>query len=153
MNTLVIYFSLFGNTQMVAEAIARTFESVGNPRLLPCDRLEESDLEKCDLVVMGCPTHKMNLPKNVRPVFERLPKKILRGKWVAAFDTSYEMSPFMARFTASKRLDHKLRKLGGKRAVRPETFLVTGKEGPLFEGEIERAGAWAQTIISCLVHV
>ena len=74
MNTLVVYFSKFGNTQKIAEAIAKTFESAGGVRLLPSDRLEKTDLEKCDLVVMGSPTHKMNLPKEVRPVFERLPK-------------------------------------------------------------------------------
>ena len=152
MDTLVVYFSKFGNTQMVAEAIARTFESAGDVRLLPSDRLDRNDLEKCDLVLMGCPTHKMNLPKAVRSVFERLPKKILRGKFVAAFDTSYQMSPFMARFTAAKRLDQKLRRLGGKRAVRPETFLVTGRKGPLFNGEIERAGVWAHTILKRLTQ-
>lgn len=137
---------------MVAEAIAQTFESAGDVRLLPSDRLDKTDLEKCDLVIMGCPTHKMNLPEAVRPVFERLPKKILRGKFLAAFDTSYQMSPFMARFTAAKRLDQKLRKLGGKRAVRPETFLVTGREGPLFDGEIERAIVWAHTILNQLAQ-
>jgi flavodoxin len=149
-NTLVVYFSKFGNTQKIAEAIAKTFESAGGVRLLPSDRLEKTDLEKCDLVVMGSPTHKMNLPKEVRPVFERLPKKILRGKFVAAFDTSYQMSTFMARFTAAKRLDQKLRKLGGKRAVRPETFIVAGREGPLFDGEIERAAVWAHAILKQL---
>lgn len=137
---------------MVAESIAKTFESAGEVRLLPSDRLNKTDLENCDLVVMGCPTHKMNLPEAVRPVFERLPKKILRGKIVAAFDTSYQMSPFMARFTAAKRLDKKLRKLGGKRAVRPETFLVNGREGPLFDGEIERAAVWAHTILNQLAQ-
>lgn len=152
MNTLVVYFSKFGNTKMVAESIAKTFESAGEVRLLPSGRLNKTDLENCDLVVMGCPTHKMNLPEAVRPVFERLPKKILRGKFVAAFDTSYQMSPFMARFTAAKRLDKKLRKLKGKRAVRPETFLVNGREGPLFDGEIERAAVWAHTILNQLAQ-
>jgi hypothetical protein len=40
-----------------------------------------------------------------------------------------------------------LRKLGGKRIVPLETFHVMEREGPLYEGEIERAAEWAKSII------
>jgi flavodoxin len=107
-------------------------------------------LENVDLVVMGSPTHRMNLPEAVRPIFESLPKRILRGVPVAAFDTSYKMSSILARFTAAKKLAQKLRKLGGKRVVPPETFYVEGREGPLYEGEIERARDWVRAILDRL---
>jgi flavodoxin len=149
-NTLVIYFSKFGHTQRVAESIASVIKSMGPIRVLNSDELKPSDMDGIDLVVMGSPTHKMNLPVAVRPIFERLPKRILRDKSFAVFDTSYKMSPFLAKFTAAKRLDKKLRKLGGKRVVRPETFHVMEREGPLFEGEIERAGVWANSILARL---
>ena len=152
MNTLVVYFSKFGHTRMVAESIAEEMESVGPVHLLSSDRLKASDLENVDLVVMGSPTHRMNLPEGVRPIFERLPKRILRGKPVATFDTSYKMSPMLARFTAAKKLAQKLRKLGGRRIIAPETFHVVGREGPLYDGEIERASAWAKTILERLDH-
>jgi hypothetical protein len=45
-------------------------------------------------------------------------------------------------------LAQKLRKLGGKRILPPEIFLVTGREGPLYEGEIERAKDWANSILA-----
>lgn len=150
MNTLIIYFSKFGHTQMVAESIAQGLESGGPVRLLSLDQLKVSDLRDVDLVVMGSPTHRMNLPEAVRPIFEGLPKRILRGVPVAAFDTSYKMSPILARFTAAKKLAQKLRKLGGRRIVPPETFHVMEREGPLYEGEIERANAWAKTILERL---
>jgi flavodoxin len=149
-NTLIVYFSKFGHTRMVAESIAEEVESVGSVRLLSSDQLTASDLKDVDLVVMGSPTHRMNLPESVRPIFESLPKRILRGKSVAAFDTSYKMSPMLARFTAAKKLAQKLRKLGGKRIVEPETFHVMEREGPLYDGEIERANAWAKTILERL---
>jgi hypothetical protein len=38
-------------------------------------------------------------------------------------------------------------KRGGKLAVPPEGFIVEASEGPLREGELERAAAWAKTII------
>lgn len=150
MNALVVYFSKFGNTQMVAEAIAGTLQTGGDVRVVSSEQLTASDLEGVDLVVMGSPTHRMNLPEAVRPIFETLPKRILRGTPVAAFDTSYKMSAFLSRFTAAKKLAQKLRKLGGKRLVPPETFHVMEREGPLYEGEIERAQAWAQTILDRL---
>jgi flavodoxin len=149
MNALVVYHSQFGNTQQVAETIAEVFQGAGTSRALDATQLAATDLQGTDLVVMGTPTHKMNLPQAVRPIFEQLPRRILRGVPVAAFDTSYKMSAFLARFTAAKRVDRQLRKLGGRRLVPPETFHVEEHhEGPLFDGEIERARTWAQTILT-----
>ena len=148
MNALVIYHSQFGNTKQVAEAITGVFQEAGAARTIRASQLGPADLQEVDLVVMGTPTHKMNLPGAVRPVFEELPKRSLRGVPIAAFDTSYKMSAFLARFTASKRIDRKLRKLGGKRLVPPETFHVEDNhEGPLYDGEIERAENWAGSIL------
>jgi len=151
MKALVVYHSQFGNTRQVAEAIAGVLEGVGGARILSAEQLTAVDLQGVDLVVMGTPTHKMNLPQAVRPVFENLPRRILRGVPIAAFDTSYKMSGFLARFTAAKRVDRKLRKLGGKRLLPPETFHVKEHhEGPLYDGEIERAKRWAESILAQL---
>jgi len=152
MHSLVVCFSKFGNTRTLAEKITETFRSAGSARLVSADQLTVSDLKEADLVVMGTPTHNMNLPKVVRPLFERLPKRVLKGVPVAAFDTSYKMSWLLNQFTASKRLSRKLSKLGGKRVVPPKIFHVTGREGPLFEGEIERARQWADTILTTINH-
>ena len=146
METLIVYFSKYGNTRLVAETIGETIRTTngenGSVQVISSDQLRSADLESADLVVMGTPTHKMDLPDAVRPMFERLPRKALRGKHVAAFDTSYKMSAFLARFTAAKKLNKVLRKLGGKQVLRPETFHVVDCEGPLYEGELERAQAW-----------
>jgi flavodoxin len=148
-DALVIYHSQFGNTRQIAEAIAEVFQAAGTARMLSAEKIAASELQDFDLVVMGTPTHKMNLPLAVRPVFEGLPRRILRGVPVAAFDTSYEMSALLARFTAAKRIDRKLRRLGGKRLVPPETFYVhRHHEGPLLDGEIERARGWTEAILA-----
>jgi flavodoxin len=147
MNTLVVYFSKFGNTQKLAEAITERLTSNGNVRTISSDDLTVNDMKDIDLVVMGSPTHNMNLPKSVKPVFENLPKRTLPGTPVAAFDTSYKMSAILAHFTAAKKLSRKLRKLGGKQIVPPATFHVVGREGPLYEGEIERAQDWVELIL------
>ena len=150
MKSLVVYFSKFGNTQKIAEVIAEELGSAGPVRLISTNQLNTSDLEEVDLVVMGSPTHRMNLPEEVRPVFGSLPRRILRDMPVAAFDTSYKMSRWLTPFTAARKLASRLRKLGGKRVVPPETFHVEGREGPLYEGEIERARMWAASILEQL---
>lgn len=147
MKALVVYFSKFGHTQMLAESIAEIFSQNGDVRAMSSDDLTVDDLKDIDLVVMGTPTHNMNLPKAVKPVLESLPKRILPGTPAAAFDTSYKMSWWLNKFTASKRLARKLRKMGARLIVPPEIFHVTEREGPLYEGEIERAQVWAGSIL------
>lgn len=152
MNALVVYFSKFGNTRMLAETIAETmaetFDSSGAVRVVDAEQLGSDALAGADLVIMGVPTHRMNLPEAVRPALDALPRRALKDKAVAAFDTSYRMNGLLNRFTAAKRLDRQLRKLGGKRLVAPETFIVEGREGPLEEGEVERAQQWAESILA-----
>ena len=150
MNALVIYFSKFGNTQKVAETIAKELGRGASVQVIHSDELTTSALGNMDLVIMGAPTHNMNLPKSIRPVLERLPRRILPKTPVAAFDTSYRLSAFLSRFTAAKKLARKLRKLGGEWIVPPETFHVMEREGPLYEGELERARGWTRLILDKL---
>jgi flavodoxin len=147
MKTLIVYFSKFGNTRKIADAIAEILRSEGTTRVIPLDQLAVSDLNAADLVIMGSPTHKMNLPETVGAAFETLPRRILRSTAVAAFDTSYKMSWWLTGFTAAHRLARKLGKLGGKQVVPPETFHVVEREGPLYDGELERAKEWAAGIL------
>jgi menaquinone-dependent protoporphyrinogen IX oxidase len=154
-NALVVYFSKYGNTKKIADAVVNGLRSGTSVRMMELIQLTAPDFEGVDLLVMGSPTHRMNLPEEVRSVFERFPKKILRGMAVAAFDTSYRMSDrnspeWLAKHTAASKLAKRLRKLGGKHIAAPASFHVQDCEGPLYEGEIERAEAWA---ISMLRHL
>jgi hypothetical protein len=45
-----------------------------------------------------------------------------------------------------------LEKKGGKLAVPAEGFFVTGEQGPLKDGELERAAAWARKVQSGNSH-
>jgi len=153
MNSLVVYYSLYGNTRRLAEIIAEDLQTAGAARAVSLDQLKPEDLKAVDLVVMGSPTHIQNVPKAVRVALAQLPRRCLDGKGVAAFDTSLKMWGPLMSMTAAHGLLRRLRKLGGKRIVRPETFLVKavdvepeGEFDLLSEGELERAREWAAAI-------
>jgi flavodoxin len=147
MNTLVVYFSKFGNTHKVAETIANSIRGNGNVRTIEFERLDVGELKELDLIVVGSPTHNMSLPKAVKPILERIPKRTLPGTPIAVFDTSYKMSWVLNQFTASKRLAKKLCKVGGKLVLPPETFHVMEREGPLYDGELQHARDWTRSIL------
>jgi flavodoxin len=147
MNSLVIYFSKFGNTRRVAEAIGEVLGSMGSVRVVGMSQLTVADLAGVDIVVAGTPTHRMNLPDTVKDHLDTLPRRILCGMPVAIFDTSYKMSALLSRFTAAKKL---ARKLHGIRIVPPVTFHVEGREGPLYPGELNRAQTWAASLLTKL---
>ena len=51
---------------------------------------------------------------------------------------------------AAEPIADRLQKKGGVLAVPPEAFYVSETEGPLLEGELERAGEWAKQILATL---
>ena len=153
MKTLIAYFSKFGNTRRVAEAIAEVMKQAGDARTISIDQLAASNLEGVALVVVGSPTHAFTLPQTVRSILEALPQGILAGKSVAAFDTTVRVWP-LRHMRASPKLLRQLRRLGGKPIAQPQTFFVqtrspqkSGQVNLLLDGEIERAREWAGQIL------
>lgn len=47
---------------------------------------------------------------------------------------------------AAEPIAKRLKKAGGKEAAAPAGFIVTDTEGPLQDGELERAADWARQI-------
>jgi flavodoxin len=156
MRTLIVYFSKFGNTRKIAEAIAETVKQAGETRVVSIDQLTTSDFEGVDLVVMGSPTHGFSVPEAVRSVLSTLPAGILAGKSVAVFDTTVRPWPLRL-FRASPKLLRQLSQLGGKPVARPQTFFVqthgtqgTGERNLLLEGQIDQARQWADQILKAV---
>lgn len=158
MKSLVVYYSLYGNTCRLAEAIAARLAAAGPARAVGLDGLTPEELVGIDLLVIGSPTHVQNVPRVVRTKLADLPAQALVGKSVAAFDTSIKMWGPLMSLTAAHGLSRRLRHLGGKRVVRPRTFLVKSteiqKEGEidlLCDGQFDQAREWAAEILSRMV--
>lgn len=156
MKALVLFDSVFGNTQKVAEAIAHALGSLPDVELLrPSDRVG-SRLAGLDLLVVGSPTRGFRPTDALSEVLKQIPSAGLRGTRVAAFDTRFkadELESATTRFVvktggyAAKRIASQLQKAGGTLAAPPEGFYVEDTEGPLKAGELERAAAWATSLL------
>jgi hypothetical protein len=59
--------------------------------------------------------------------------------------TRFFVRTLLHRFAANP-IANALKKKGGMEVIAPEGFFVMDTEGPLKDGELERAAAWAQRI-------
>jgi flavodoxin len=169
MNAVVVYESIYGNTRAVAEAIA---EGLGSAPVVPVSRAD-ADAAHAELVVVGGPTHMHGIAStrsrhmaveaahedagtHVEPDAAAEPglRAWLRdlgtvvGVRAAAFDTRLDRSPWFTGL-ASRGIERRLRHHGYD-VIATESFLVKESEGPLEEGELERARAWGQQLANTI---
>jgi flavodoxin len=152
MERLVVYDSVFGNTEKVALAIAGALGPKDGVAALKVGDVKPQHLEGVKLLVVGSPTRAFRpTPATTKLVGSFAPQG-LQGVGVAAFDTRISTADTSSRFLsfmvklfgyAAEPIAGKLQKKGGKLVAPPEGFLVAGTEGPLKDGELERAAQWA----------
>jgi len=146
MNSLVVYESKFGNTQKVAEAIAKGLGLHGLARVLEVDDPYALTLESVDLLVIGGPTQAHGMSPAMRAYLSAVIPKMPAGTRVVAFDTRLKGPGFLWG-SAAKAIAVAFRQAGFVVVTLPESFLVEGmKEPQLVEGEQLRAQAWAVDI-------
>jgi len=148
---LVIFDSLYGNTQKVAEAIG---ETVG-AKVVSVKETNPDTLKDFELLVFGSPTHGGQAKPEAGSFLKRIPADGLKGLRVAAFDTRADVSDqgfFLKTLMrtigfAAPKIAKTLAGKGGELVGEPTGFIVEGKEGPLRKGEINRAEEWANGLV------
>jgi len=159
MKTLVIYDSQFGNTEKVAQVIGRTFSGMGEVAVIRMTEVKPEDLTGLSLLIVGSPTQAFRPTKGMQTFLQELPEHALQDVRVAAFDTRISTAEVhnvvltgMVKIFgyAAKPMAEALQKKGGKLAAEPEGFYVTDKVGPLKDGELERASAWAGQLVQAV---
>jgi len=158
MKSLVVYDSLYGNTEKIAQIIGDTIGTHGEVKVVRIGTVKPEQLAGNQLLVVGSPTQQFRPTVAMKSFLNNLPKNALKGIKVAAFDTRLTMSeiekspplPFFVRIYvyAAARLANQLRKKGGELVVPAEGFYVEGMKGPLVEGELERAEKWGQGLFA-----
>lgn len=155
MKTLVIYDSVFGNTEKVARAIAESLGSGAPVEILRADQVVPEQLAGLDLLVVGSPTRGFRPTESTTGLLKRIRSKALQGVRVAAFDTRLKADEIKSTGLrllvktggyAARRIADGLKKAGGNLIVPPEGFYVEDTEGPLKPGELERASSWAVSV-------
>lgn len=139
MKSLVIFDSGFGNTRTIAEVIAKTLGGT----VKHVSDVTEKDIEACGLLIVGSPINGWMPTAVTRSFLAGLKGASLKGKFVTSFDTRVQI---FFHGDAMMKIKSKLVSLGGKLVTPPISFFVGGTEGPLVEGEIAKAEAWASKI-------
>ncbi len=144
---LIIYDSVYGNTEKIAWAIAGAITSFGEVKVLRAGEVNPLELGAIDLLIVGSPTQGGKPTPVIQEFLSKIPANALKNINVASFDTRVKM--FVAKLFgyAAGRIADILKGKGGNLAAQPEGFIVKGNEGPLKEGELERAAGWAKGIL------
>jgi flavodoxin len=150
MKALVVYDSQYGNTEQVARAIAGALGETA-VRVGQADAAMVKDHE---LLIVGSPTQGGRPTRAVKQFIDSISEGALSRTAVAAFDTripSKGSNVFLKALLgvigyAAGKIAAPLRAKGGTLVAPPEGFLVKGTEGPLADGELERAGAWGKKL-------
>ena len=161
MKAMVVYDSAYGNTAQIARAIRdginSSLESGGSTVLYKVGEITSSELCGVDILVVGSPTQGFRATSPTRDLIKRIPKNCLEGTCVAGFDTRIVDEQVKSNKVFSKMADvfgyaaepisENLEKKGGKVVMQPAGYYVEGTEGPLSEGELERAEEWGRQIV------
>jgi len=176
MKAVVVYESMYGNTQRVADAIGRGLAGAGEVVVVPVSEAGPAVVGDADLVVVGGPTHAhgMSRPSTRQAAVDQAkPDNSIdpsalgpRGtagpgvrEWLgsmppiaasaAAFDTRAGVAPPLLTGRASKGIAKQLHQHGFAQVVEPESFLVD-KENHLQPGEEERAQEWGARLAAAV---
>jgi flavodoxin len=152
---LIIYDSFFGNTEQIAREIARAFSDSNQAHCVKIQSVSLSDIKSVDILVAGAPTRGGQPSPDIKSFIEKTPKNGLKNIKFAAFDTRARAEDYgfgvrvlmhIIKYAAGK-IDKALASKGGISLATPEGFYVKDKEGPLKEGELERAYNWGKEIL------
>jgi len=156
MKTLIVYDSVFGNTEQVARAIGNSLGSKETVETFRVSDVQQEHLTGLGTLIVGSPTRAFKPTKAITGFLKKIPSNGLSGVRVAAFDTRISTADVKSRLLnllvklfgyAAQPIADKLEKKGGKLIVPPEGFFVKDSEGPLKDGELERAANWAKTVL------
>ncbi len=169
MKALVVYESMFGNTEQIARAVADGLSESVEVQLTEVSHAPTEPDSDVALIVAGGPTHAFSMSRtNTRA--DAINRGAQEGErefglreWMAAlpsgqhttqiatFDTKIE-SMRHAPGSAAKGAAKVARRHGYDSAVKAESFYVRGIDGPLEEGEIDRARAWARQLATSMTR-
>ncbi len=150
MKTLIVYDSFHGNTEKVAQAIGAVFAP--DVTVVKAANATPEHLLGVEHLFVGSPTRAFRPSPAITQYLAGIPGSALAGVKAAAFDTRSLIDDTIPGFLrlmmkwfgwAAPKIAKRLAARGATLALASEGFTVRGSEGPLVEGELERAAQWA----------
>jgi flavodoxin len=157
MKVLIIYDSFFGSTEHIARAIGNALDSQKDVTIIKVTEAKPEHLKELQFLIVGSPTRGFRPTPAIKNFLKSISKDGLKGVKVAAFDTRIAMSDVDSRILPTlvkifgypaEPIADKLKKKAGELVIPPEGFFVEDSEGPLKQGELERAVEWGKQIIA-----
>jgi len=148
LKTLIVYDSMYGNTEMIAKAVAEGI--TGDVNVKRVGDVKSSDFDEVDLLITGSPTQGGRHTKPMEAFLNGTSGKIKKTTRIAVFDTRMPAKWVkIFGYAAGKMADY-FKKEGFELVVSPEPFWVESARGPLKAGERERAVDWGKNISRAL---
>jgi hypothetical protein len=170
MSALLVYESMFGNTKAVAEAVLRGLAASG----IEADFVEVSEAPRVlgddvSVLIAAGPTHAFGLSRDrtrADAAKQAIGGLVSSGlglrEWIAGvkgtarprfatFDTKVRRPRLPG--SAARAAAKQLRRRGWSQVLPSATFYVSGTQGPLLPGEIERAERWGRELASAMSSV
>jgi flavodoxin len=144
MKALVIYDSQYGNTEQIAKAIGGGIG--GEVKVVRFGDVKAAELGSYDLLIIGSPTQGGRYTMTMKGFLDTITTDALKNVRVAAFDTRLKTKLVKFFGYAATRIADTLKIKGGNLVAPAEGFLVKSAKGPILDGELERAAAWAKGI-------
>jgi hypothetical protein len=161
----VVFESMFGNTERVARAVADGLQAEGVPTSVVDVSTAPTDLPPTvDLLVVGAPTHAFSLsrPKTrveaIRQGADLSKAAIGMREWLQSAHPGAVRPVHVAVYDTRVSKVRRLPAAAGPSAARlarrrkfatvdrPVAFLVEDLQGPLIDGELERATSWGRSL-------
>jgi flavodoxin I len=142
--TLVVYDSVFGNTEKIARAVAAALP--GTVKVFRVGDVSPDDVGGMDMLVLGSPTVGGRPTKPMQDFVERIPRGAAGKVRLAAFDTRITMKFARVFGYAAPRMAETMALKGSTIELPAEGFIVKGRNGPLADGELDRAASWGRRV-------
>ena len=141
MKALVIYDTNYGNTKKIAKIVAEKLWK--GTKLISVADLKKKDLKSMEVLIVGSPVIGWNPTERMSKFLAGLKDNELQGIKAAGFDTRMKLFFFT---DAAKKISKELSRAGATIIARSQGFYVQKAEGPLRDGEKERAVVWASNV-------
>jgi flavodoxin len=157
MKTIIVYDSVFGNTEKIAKTMAQSIENQCEIKITHINQLQLKDLQDINLLIIGSPTRGFEPTKPIAEALRKIKVKDYPFLMVAVFDTRIDVVKInniilniFVKFCgyAVDTMEKIVRNNSLRLVGEGKGFFVEESEGPLRVDETNKAAQWVRDIVA-----